>query len=497
MKHEEREETRHIGRRELLKRGSGIAYVLAIGRLLVPAYKDSLRASPLMAADEDSDHTLLQAALDRGGVVQLNRSYVISAPLIVRGGVRIVGNDGARILWRGSLAQPILCDSSLIDPTEINRNIILENFEIDGGGGSDARQIGIHFYRTGKVTIRNLHVHGVGGSGIRWGNSMADTTDILIERCHVYDCREGDAIQGSGSRIIIRDNLIGQEISARRIGTSRGFGDTGIALLADFEARTNPANRHPTDVEISGNRIVGDQSIPKAVCGRSADSPQTGIALGPFSVDHVASVKISGNQIRRCHVNVWIAVMRGVTLTDNELGRHSSSLTGNVRLDGVSDLRIERNRIALYEPGRDRGQDHAAILLNAQRNVFGASTYDANVVNFVIANNLITGIGVAESEGIRLTFGQSNLNPRYISQMHSGSINGNQFTDIVKPIVFASQYGENPGVCSDIMVRNNVIDENAETVAFMSGKPSQYRRIVISNNIAPTKLPLRTGTGAS
>ena len=482
-------------RRVVLLGGGGIASVIVrpitLQNLLMPSAEDRLQARPHDASSENtSDHALLQAALDRRGIVRLDRSYVIDKPLTVRSGTQIIGDAAAkvqaRIVWRGSPSLPILRDSSVVDPGEVNRNIVLQDFEIAGDGRGHPDQIGIEFYRTGNVTIRNLTVHGVGGSGIRWGNSMADTTDILVERCRVYNCRAGDAIQGGGRRIVVRDNIVGRE------DETYSFGDTGIALLSDFEARTNPAPRqYPVEVAITGNTIVGNESIGGA--GRNSGS-QTGIALGPFAVDHDAAVKIAGNQIRRCHVNMWIAVMRGVTLTGNELGPHSSPLTASVRLDGVSRLRIEGNVIALVGPVHDAGRDLAAILLNAQRNVFGASTFDADVADFVIRANHITSTD--GGQGIRLAFGQNNRAPRYVSRMERGEIAGNRFIGVEKPVVFASQYGENPDVCRAVLVRGNVVDERALSIVFMAGKPAQYRGVTVDHNTAPARLPRYLGTGA-
>lgn len=261
VKHEDHDRTR----RSLLLGGSGVAGVIALPvtlqYLLIPSTDDRLEARQ-RDASSSSDHALLQAALDRRGIVRLNRSYVIDKPLTVRGDTQIIGNAAvrgqARIVWHGPPAQPILRDGSVVNSAEVNHNILLQDFEIAGNSGGDPGQIGIEFYRTGNVTIRNLTVHGVGGSGIRWGNSMADTTDILVERCRVYNCRAGDAIQGGGRRITIRDNIIGREDGAR------SFGDTGIALLTDFEVRTNPAPmRYPEEAAITGNTIVGDEGLDR------------------------------------------------------------------------------------------------------------------------------------------------------------------------------------------------------------------------------------------
>lgn len=474
-------------RRNILMGGSAVACALTLDRLLVPSKSMRLLAQPRDdLASGISDHALLQAALDRRGIVQLDRTYRINAPLTVRSDTQLLGNGRARIVWTGPATQPILQDGSFVDPAQASRNIVLQNFEIAGDGKGNPDQLAIAFYRTGNVTIRNLVVHGVGGSGIRWGNSHRDTTDVLIEHCHIYDCRTGDAIQGSGRRIVIRNNVIGQEEGERR-----GFGDTGIALITDFEAATNPTNGNSHDVTIVGNTIIGDHGTHRTIA--ESDRPQTGIALGPFGVDHVAGVTITDNHIRQCYVNIWIAVTRGVKLTDNELGPHASPLTASVRLDGVSSVQIERNRIALRGPAK--GPDYAAILLNAQRNVFGASTFDADVEDFVILGNEITSDG--QGEGIRLAFGQDNHRPRYVSQMHDGIIANNRFSGLEKPIAFASYFGENFEVCRDVGIHDNTIDDHASSIAFMAGKPEQYQAIAIYRNTAPKRTPLRRGTGAT
>ena len=425
-----------------------------------------------------TDTQKVQAALNARGAIRLNRSYSITSTLTIYGNTQLLGDPNAKLVWSGSATDSILQDSSVVTSSDVNLNIMLENFEIDGGGQTSgtAAQLAIKFYRTGNVTIRGLRVHGVGGSGIRWGFSQTDTINVLVENCVVYDCRLGDAIQGTGQKIVVRNNKIGAVG-----GLVSNFGDTGIALLTDFEA-TNPAPiQYANDVEISGNTIAGNHN-----------DNQTGIAFGPFDVGFQANIRVIGNTVIKCYLNLWAIVMDDVLIAENNFGPHSATGTGNVRIDGVTNARILNNKIDLALVGN--GPDYAAILLNAQRNVYGASKFDADVSRFdVRGNSIASSVG---GTGIRATFEQVNTSPSYVSRLTSGRIEGNSFAGLTTPIALAPQTGANADTCNDVVICGNRADAAANSLVAAAGNANQFVAVRLLDNPVIGTVPACSGTGS-
>ncbi|MGN7160830.1 hypothetical protein [Sphingomonas sp. SAFR-052] len=445
---------------------------------------------PLLA----NDTLRVQAALDARGLIQLNRAYEIMAPLTIRGGTQLVGKPGAKLVWSGTPADCILQDSSAAQkragqtPSDINLNILLENFEVVGGGftSGGAYQVGIDFYRTGAVTIRGVTVHGIGGSGIRWGFSMADTIGVLVENCRVYDCRYGDAIQGVGRNIVVRNNTVGVEGS-----TSGNFGDTGIALLHDFSSVTNPNVAYSNDVSIEGNTIIGNYNDSGTYVG-TGQQIQTGIAFGPFKIGARANIRVVGNVLSRCYLNLWGIVMDDVFVAQNTFGPHAATATGNVRMDGVTNLRIVDNAIGLAFAGT--GPDYAGVLLVAQRNTFGASVFDADVSRYEVSRNTITAS--ATVQGVRATFEQAASSPSYVSRLTDGKVEDNTFNGVTTPIALAPQTGATVNVCSSLVMRGNRPDTSASSLVMVGGNGPQYNAVRLLDNPAPANVPPWSGTGA-
>lgn len=442
------------------------------------------RASPINGAS-GTDDEILQAALEQRGTVHLNRTYIITRTLVLSGNTRLIGNGAARIVWKGPPNQSIMRDSSVLYPKRVNRNILIQGLEIDGGSVAtgDRNQLAIEFYRTGQVVLRDLIVHGVGGSGICWGNSHADTSDILVERCAIYDCRLGDALQGSGQRIVIRNNVIG------KAGNASSFGDSGIALLRDFSPATNPDGRSSRDVMITDNRITGNHDGRRftGIGGKA----QTGIAIGPFEVDARADITLARNIVSGCYVNAWLAVMRGVTIVDNDFQPHHSGLSGNIRLDGVSGLTIRNNRFALNQPGE--AADYTAILLQAMRNRYGASNFDADISDFVIDGNTMRSDHPAT--GIRITFGAIYRHPDYTATVGNGAITNNTFDGPLTPIVLAPATGETPRTLRNLTISANIVAASAPSLLVLMGRKSQYQALNISKNRISPSTHMVTGTG--
>lgn len=434
-----------------------------------------------------TDTQKVQAALDARGFIRLRRTYMIASTVTIYGDTHVVGDPDAKLAWAGAANGDILQDSSILTSTDVNRNILLENFEIDGGDVVDgsSTQIAINFYRTGNVTIRGLTVHGVGGSGIRWGMSQTDTVNVLVENCIVYDCREGDAIQGAGEKIVVRNNRIGLKESV-----TSNFGDTGIALLTDFIGDTNPAQDYPNNVMIIGNIIVGNYNASGSYEG-IGNPIQTGIAFGPFNVGFRANIRVADNIISNCHLNLWAIVMDDVSVVRNSFGPHAATATGGVRFDGVTNVRIKGNNIDLAFAGS--GLDYSGILMVAQRNTYGASTFDADVSKFDVSENRIASSVAAQ--GIRATFEQVNGAPSYTSKLTVGKIENNSFLGVSTPIALAPQIGTTAGVCDDVVIRGNKADATATSLVTAGGNASQYVSTRVLDNPVPGTVPPVAGTG--
>lgn len=477
---------RPISRRLLLRelRSSMALIIVGYGAMALSACR-AAPARPSGGNATNNDDDLLQSALDRGGTIRLDRTYVITRTLVLSGNTRLIGSGAARIVWKGPPDQSIIRDSSIVDPSCINRNILIQGIEIDGGNVASGHrdQRAIDFYRTGQVVLRDLVVHGVGGSGIRWGDSFADTKDILIERCTVYDCRTGDALQGSGRRIVIRNNVIG------KAGAASSFGDSGIALLRDFNLATNPESRSSRHVAITGNLITGNYN--GALFTGTGGAAQTGIAVGPFAVDAHADIELARNVVSGCYVNVWLAVLRGVTIVDNDFQAHHAERTGNIRLDGVSDLTIRNNRFALRRPSGSL--DYAAILLQAMRNRYGSSTFDADIADFVIDGNTLRSDQPAT--GIRITFGAAYHRPDYIATVGNGTIVNNTFDGPLTPIVLAPATGETPQTLRNLTISANIVTGSAPSFLVLMGKASQYEALKVEGNRLSASMRKTIGTG--
>ena len=476
----------HLTRRAMMVSVVTAPLAVLFPAALLNASTEPSISHPKVCTDKRCDDTkMLQSLLDRRGTVHLTRSYVITATLFISSHTQIVGDADAQIVWRGPDDHSVIQSSSDPGAEPVTTDILLSGFEVIGDSRiyRNPSQVAICFYKTANVTIRGLTVHGFGGSGIRWGNSFADTRHILVEQCTVYDCWAGDGIQGSGREICIRNNKIG-------INGNEGinFGDSGIAIIFDFEAATNPDSQHSSNIAITGNTIVGNLQSSK---NARPERTQTGIAIGPFKSDAKADLLIADNRIASCNVSIWLIVMRDVIIANNVIGPHLSKFTGNVRLDGISQFSITGNDIAINDAGS--GPDFSAIFLNAGRSVFGSSQFDANVEHFGVEDNTIRGAG--RFAGVRLSFGHMRTSPKFISRVADGSIRANRFVGLEFPVAFAPESGEPAYVCENMTLRNNTIDDSARALAVVNGNHWQYVNLQLLENVKPPHLRDLAGTG--
>lgn len=470
--------------------GPALRQIMADGKSLSFSVVNSPEREGAKGDGTTDDTAALQAALNRRGLIRLSKAYVVSNPLTIRSGTQIVGDPGAKIIWQGPVTGNILQDSSITTPTDVNTNILIENIEIDGGDvvAGDASQRAINFYRVGNVVIRGCKIHGVGGSGIHYGGSMLDTVGVLVENNDVWDCRQGDAIQGVGRAIVVRNNRIGKLGS-----TTSNFGDTGIALLYDFNSTTNPNGAYSTDWDFDGNTIIGNYNLTGTYVG-SGQPIQTGIAVGPFQIGVNTNGRIRNNVVFGCYLNCWLIVMDNVTVEGNDFGSHAATATGNVRLDGVTNGRVRGNTITMRLSGT--GPDYSGILLVAQRNTFGASVFDADVARCEVTGNTISSIQAGVT-GIRATFGQVNTSPTYNSKLVATRFENNSFINIGTGVSLAPTSGTPTGVCSDVVVRGNKVDAAATQVLMAGGNAGQYVNTRLLDNPAPGSVAPYAGTGVA
>jgi hypothetical protein len=434
-----------------------------------------------------SDTQKLQAALNARGLIRLTREYTITDTPTIYGDTQIIGTPGAKLTWAGPVTDSMLQDSSVVTPTDVNLNILLENFEIDGGDlvAGDDEQIGINFFRTGNVTIRGLTVHGVGGSGIRWGNSYADTTGVLVENCTVYDCREGDGIQGSGHQIVIRNNALAN------------FGDTAIALLYDESAVTNPSHLYSRDPEIYGNKITGGWNAARVFTG-SGGSAQTGIAAGPFGVDVDANINIHDNVLRGLYVNIRLTVLKNANVHDNYLGAHAATDSANVLIEGVQNLRFVNNDVVVDHASG--GDDYSGLLLVAKRfdadDGYGASVFDADVKNFEISDNRLDAAPGITASGVRFSFAEAVTGPSFTSKLTDGVIQGNHFRGFTTRVDFAPVSGAGSDLCDSVLVADNEYDSTTGQFARFAGAAAQYKDTRVERNTGPSNVTILSGVAS-
>lgn len=464
----------------------------AVSRSIQSKLRETVSAEDYGAIGDGvaDDTAALQAALNHRGTINLlGKTYKFSSPLTVRAGTSLIGAANSKLLWAGPVTGNMMQDSSITSPSDVNQNIYLEGFEIDGGDlvSGDAAQVAINFYRTGNVVIRGLKVHGVGGSGIRWGNSFIDTVNVLVEDCEIWDCRQGDALQGSGRRITLQNNKIGKPGS-----TTSNFGDTGIALLRDFNGTTNPGAFTTSGVIIENNTIVGNYNGAGVYVG-VGQQIQTGIAFGPFANNADANIQVRGNTVTNCYLNLWAIVMANVTVEGNTFGPHSATATGNVRFDGVTGSQILNNVIS--RGYAQTGSDYSNILLVAQRNTFGLSVFDSDVVDVTISGNLLSS--AVAGNGIRATFEQINSSPSYTSKLTRVAVRGNTFTGIGTRVALAPVSGTTAATCNDLTVQGNKSDSTSGSLIMLGGIPSQYTDTRLVDNTAPVSVAPFSGTGSN
>lgn len=435
------------------------------------------------------DTAAVQRALNRRGRIKLRSTYLVSSALTIYADTHLVGEPSSKLKWAGPTTGNMLQDSSAVTSTDVNLNITLEGFEIDGGdlASGDSAQVAINFYRTGNVTMRGLKVHGVGGSGIRWGNSFADTVGVLIENCQVWDCRVGDAIQGSGRRIIVQGCHVGKANNS----AGSNFGDTGIALIADFNSTTNPSGLFSSGVQIINNTIVGNYNGSGTYQGVGGQI-QSGIALGPFAIGADANVQVRGNNVTGCYVNLWAIVMANVTVDGNTFGPHAATATGNVRFDGITNGAILNNNIS--RAYTQTGADYSNILLVAQRNTYGASKFDADVTDVTVSGNTLSS--TVGGTGVRVSFEQINTSPSYTSKVTRAAVQSNTFVGVATRVSLAPVTGTTVSVCTDVAVQANKSDNTAGSLLAMGGIASQYSDVRLLNNAAPSVVAPSSGTGA-
>jgi polygalacturonase len=409
------------------------------------------------------DTDAFEQALSLGGYIFIPKGrYKISRTLNVKGNSNIFGAGiGITVLiWAGLPSGNIIQDTSRVNISDINQNISLTDFELDGNSYASGSTFGINFYRVKNVLLENLYVHHVGASLINFGFSQLDTKNVLVRNCLVEFARQGDGIQGVGTDIVI--------------DSCKAFscGDTCFATLYDFSPITNSAKAIPQDISFI-NCIAKGEWMDGSYTG-SGNPSQLGFAIGPYGVGRRVNCTIVNCTTQNLYMNVWMVVFSGIKLTGNTFNRHGNLLTAGVRFDGVEDITFSDNFSEVFYSSSNTY--YGAILLNAQRNVYGASTFDAPMKRVIFSNNRVT---CYPSSAAAIVI--------YVDPQHSQAsdilISGNVFSGSQAPIKFLPSDGSGLAVFNSIEIANNISDQSSGEFVMALGNAAQYEEVRLSNNL--------------
>jgi len=417
--------------------------------------------------------TGIQAWLNlRGDLYAPSGTFKFSVILVVYGNTRIEGaGPGVTIFkWYGATSGNIIQDSSRVTSTDINLNIELSDFELDCNTYAVGTTTGINFWRVGKSKFHNLYIHDCGASLFNYGVSHADTVDIEITKCRLSNARTGDGVQGYGRRVSLRDNY------------AYNIGDTAYAVLGDASAVTNPTSAFIPDV-VHDNCVAEGTYNDSGVYVGTGRVEQLGFAAGPaYAIGAQARIVMQNCKAFHLYTNAWFIVFDGLWLEGNDFRAHANTLTGGVRLDGVRKAKIQGNDFELsFASG---GADYSALLLKAQRNIYGAFTFDASNKSIVIDDNTFTSTPTG-LPAIALT-----VDPAVSVTQSDMAIGDNTFVGINKPIQMLPASGSGTGLINRISVNGNTADSSAVALVTMNGATGQYVDVNVKDNPIGTVPPV-------
>lgn len=419
----------------------------------------------------DSTAGIQSALNNRGRIYIPPGTYKVSSTIIIYGNTELYGAGiGVSILsWAGSTTGYIIQDSSMVTSTDINLNIILRDFEISGNSYSSNALGAIRMYRVGKIKYERLYMHDVGGTLLLWGQSQADTVDVQIIGCIFSRAFNGDACQGVGQRVVVRDCY------------AFSAGDTCYALVFDTNSTTNPSNLYSSNI-VFENCIAKGEYNSSGVFTGVGRAAQGGFAIGPFNVGVNAYVTISNCLCENLFTNMWFIVFNKLKLINNTFKPHANTTTGGLRLDGNSGVVIKGNSFECTFAAS--GGNYGAVFFNAQRNSFGASNFDSSN-NFTVLdgntfeNNSTPGI-------------VCSIDTTYSLNITDMVVSNNVFSGVTLPISFKPLTSSGSNIFNNISLMGNTVNSSATAFVTANGSASQYGNISISDNILGN-VPLVSG----
>lgn len=423
-------------------------------------------ADPTGAADSTA---AVQTALDLGGAIYIAPgTYKITSTLEFKGDTELFGaGPGVSILkWYGPNTDTILQDTSVNDTAQINLNVIMRDFEIDGNSYAVGSTFGLKCYRVGEAVFENLYIHDCGSSLLRWGYSQADTKNVSIVNCRLEYARTGDACQGVGTNITHRDCRV---FSA---------GDTAYALLYDFAVLTNPSGLYSKNVSFINCVATGQYDNTGTYTG-SGGTAQTGFAVGPFAVGADAYVSMVDCVCEALYVNVFMTVFDKLTITNCFFKAAAATDTGGVRIDGVSTVIMTGN--TFENAYVSTGINFCSLLFDARRFTYGASNFDAPAQYLTISGNVFQG-----NSNEALTFACDPAR----ATINDVTVSGNTFIGHTDPIRFLPAAGTGTDIFSTISINGNTANSTATVFVSATGAAPQYSGVTLSSNETGAVPPL-------
>lgn len=415
----------------------------------------------------------IQAALDDGVGCMPDGRFKYSEPLVWNGKLDWHGNGPGRTIldWHGPITGATIIDSSRVDPDNVNLDFCIRDFEVACNSYSNNALYGIRAYRTGRCQYKNLYIHDVGGSLLLWGVSQADTKDVLIENCVFERAYNGDGAQGIGRRVNVKNCY------------AFSCGDTAYALLYDVEPRTNPTYKFTSTVTFDNCIAEGEYDSSGTFTGTGRPT-QLGFSFGPFNVDANINVSIINCTCEGLYQNVWMAVFNKLKLIGNTFKSHANITTCGVRLDGIGGATIDDNEFETLLPGTD--DYYGALFLNAQRNTYGSSVFDASNINTILVSNRFVG---NNTPGVIAAV--DTVHPVSIEIL---TASGNNFKGINRPIQLKPLTSAGIGVFKDMNFVGNTADSAAIAFITAQGNPAQYVNVAMASNVLGSVPPLSGAT---
>lgn len=421
-------------------------------------------ADPSGVADST---TAIQAAFNLRGAVYIPAgTYKFTSQLKFYGNTEIFGDGpGVSILkWGGSGTVNVLVDSSMVTSTDVNLNIILRDFELHCNNYANTGNSGLVMYRVGNVVCDNLYIHDCSGSLLCFGKSQTDTKNIRVTNCRVAYAHQGDGYQGAGTDIVFANCY------------AYSCGDTCYAIIYDTSATTNPSGLYTKNV-VYENCVAEGQWVSNTFTGTGRQQ-QLGFGIGPFSIGVNAYITVSNCVCENLYLNAWMIVFSKLKLIGNSFKPHSNTSTGGVRLDGIDNSIVDNNSFECsYTSG---GVNFGALLLLAQRNTYGAFTFDASNRYTSISNNVFE---CNSTPAVVLA-----VDPAYAT-ITDLVMSGNVMTGTTAPIQCLPLTGSGTNIFNRFQIIGNTVSTSAAQFISSSGTAAQYQNFNLAENNIGTVLP--------